>query len=185
MTEAPLIPAARLLRYECPEDRALMPERASGHHCAACDKTVVDMARLTLLEAVEAVRAAPAGTCSSYVLRDGALVFRAARRTGGSVVISIAAFLAACQSGAPSHEAVALAFKTAASAAAAPSAAPSPAAPSTALNVIPLETAVANPVAPPSSARCAVAKLQGTSGASPSGPKAVPRKRRDTVLMGY
>src|SRR3954469_21492093 len=103
MAEVPLIPVSRLLRYECPEDRALMPKRGSGHHCAACDKTVVDMGRLTLVEAVETVRAAGAGTCSSYLMRDGALVFRAARRAGGGVVISVAAFLAACQSTAPSN----------------------------------------------------------------------------------
>jgi hypothetical protein len=150
-----LIPVSRLLRYECPEDLSLMPERGAGHHCAACDKTVVDMGRLTLVDAVKARRAAGPGVCSSYLRQDGALVFRAARRAGGSVVISVAAFLAACESGAPPHEAAKVALHAPASASAAAPAPALTAPPPLAVNELPLDPAPPAASSAPSASRCA------------------------------
>ncbi len=177
-----------------------MPERGGGHHCAACNKTVVDMTRLTLLEAVETARVAPVGTCSSYALRDGALVFRASRRTGGSVVISIAAFLAACHSNAPTQESV----KAESSALAAPSAFAAPsavAAPSATLTssasapftptspfTAPSPAASTLAAARSSRSTCNVAKLPSSAASSPDHAKGAPGtspKHADTVLMGY
>jgi hypothetical protein len=184
MAELPLIPASRLLRYECPEDRGRMAERGRGHYCTACDKEVVDMSRLTIEQAVEAVRTAPARTCSSYAMRDGALAFRAARRAGGTVVISIATFLTACRSNAPSEEAAEAALR------AAPSAAPSsPAlpAPATVASVSPAEALAAEPVAsaapgPSASAACE-AKASPPAGHAPRA--GAGQKHSGTVLIGY
>jgi hypothetical protein len=181
MAEGSLIPVSRLLRYECPEDRALMSERGRGHHCAACDKTVVDMGRLTLVEAVKARRAAGAGSCSSYLLREGRLVFRAARRAGGCVVISVAAFLEACQSEAPPHEAAKAALEAAPSAAAVPRPAAGP-----------VPTLAAAPLTPPKASATAVNPTLSASGCKitklPDGSastKVSRGHRPDSVTMGY
>ncbi len=78
-----------------------MPAQKGGHHCKSCQKTVVDMSQLTPEEAVAKVRTSPKSTCVSYAFAaDGRLVFRAAKRASGTVVLTMAAFLAACQPGA-------------------------------------------------------------------------------------
>ncbi len=183
MAEAQLISASRLLRYECPENRSLMPQRGRGHFCAACDKEVVDMARLTLAEAVDAVRKAPPRTCSSYVVQNGALAFRAARRRGGTVVISVAAFLAACQSNAPSHEAAAAALRAAPGASPSSSTLPlaSVVAALPSAEVVAPEPAASTPT-PPASAACQA--KPSPSGRASAGAR-TPQKSRADVLMGF
>ncbi len=186
--EAQLIPASRLLRYECPEDRSSMPERGRGHFCAVCDHEVVDMARLTLAEAVDAVREAAPRTCSSYVVHDGALAFRAARLAGGTVVVSIAAFLAACQSNAPSHQAAEAALR------AAPSVASSQAAasPASAIAASPSAEASSAPESAASALPTPVASASAACRAKPS-PNArastrvasTPKQPPTGVLMGF
>jgi hypothetical protein len=101
MADAPLIPVSRLFRFACPEDVTQMPAQKGGHHCKSCRKTVVDMSQLTPEEAVAKVRISPKSTCVSYAFAaDGRLVFRAAKRASGPVMLTMAAFLAACQPGA-------------------------------------------------------------------------------------
>lgn len=102
MADSPLIPISRLFRFACDEKVEKMEERPGGHHCESCRKTVVDMSVLTLEEAIATMRSAPPSTCVSYAYTDdGRLLFRSARRALGPVVLSVTAFLAACQPNAP------------------------------------------------------------------------------------
>ena len=102
MADSPLIPISRLFRFACDEKVEKMAERPGGHHCESCRKTVVDMSVLTLEEAITTMRTAPPSTCVSYAYTDdGRLLFRSALRALGPVVLSVAAFLPACQPSAP------------------------------------------------------------------------------------
>lgn len=60
---------------------------------------MLDMSQLTPEEAIHEARTAASTTCVSYAFaEDGRLVFRAARLAGGTVLLGVAAFLAACGS---------------------------------------------------------------------------------------
>lgn len=91
----------------CHEDWGLMDPRRSGRHCAACDKTVVDLAALTLAErrtrlAVIAgeVRAGRPVCVRGAVDRDGALA-GSRRALNGGMAMLLAMTMAGCMGDGP------------------------------------------------------------------------------------
>lgn len=84
-----------LFDFACDQDVTKMPQRGRGHHCAQCEKTVIDTSRLTPEQAVELARGARPGICVSYGFdQQKRLLFRGP--AGAGVAVTLAAFLAAC-----------------------------------------------------------------------------------------
>ena|ERR1041385_7056240 len=89
-----------LLREPCPIDPSTLPRVDGGLACAACGRTVIDVARLTLDEAVEFRRRAHPGgerVCGAYTLdRDDRVLLKAAPNSTALVAVAIGVLLAAC-----------------------------------------------------------------------------------------
>jgi hypothetical protein len=88
----------------CRESWDAMERRGPGRHCARCDRTVLDLTRLTERDALRALRRDPdgGGRCVRFLATDeGDLVFRRDRRRPGaaSLVAAAAIGLAACRPG--------------------------------------------------------------------------------------
>src|SRR4030095_14043081 len=95
----------RLLRDPCPVDPSAFPRTRGGFDCAKCGRVVVDVAGLTLEEAVEFRRRSRSGgerACGAYTVdREERVLVRASTNSSARVAVAVSAFLAACETHAP------------------------------------------------------------------------------------
>ncbi len=94
MRKLPVLQKASLiLSSPCTESYEAMPLRGRGRHCGACDKTVIDMTRMTRREA-EALFDADENLCGNVLANDaGETFFMEPPRFSGALATGLAAAL--------------------------------------------------------------------------------------------